>query len=177
MELDLVLFESTAADPGWDERRLRGLLPRGIGWDVPFYREILTGAKLQPGGTFETYKKALRPFRWEFLAAVYRAAVADCRTRGLPCVLVLIPRVGKPAEPTDRQRLLALAKDAGFAQVVDLSDAYDGLDPKDLAISADDYHPNTDGHARLARRLVEELSRLPELRRRTTRANEEAELR
>jgi hypothetical protein len=177
MEPDLVLFESTAADPGWDERRLRGLLPRGIGWDVPYYRDILAGAKLQPGGTFETYKQALRPFRWEFLAAVYRAVVADCRARGVPCVLVLIPRVGKRAEPAEHQRLLALAGDAGFAQVVDLSDAYDGLDPKDLAISPDDYHPNADGHARLARRLDAELCRLPELRRRTSEANEEADLR
>ena len=49
--------------------------------------------------------------------------------------------------------LVALARAAGFTAVVDLSDAYDGLDPAALAIGPDDYHPNADGHARLARRL------------------------
>jgi lysophospholipase L1-like esterase len=175
MDPDLVLFESTTADPGWDERRLRGLLPRGIGWDSPFYREILAGAKVRPGGTFESYKQALRPFRWEFLAAVYRAAVADCRARGVPCVLVLIPRVGKPGDPAERQRLIALARDAGFAMVADLSDAYDGLDPNDLAIGPRDFHPNADGHARLARRLDAALGRLSALQRQATRAIEEAD--
>ena len=99
MSPDLVIFETTQADVGWDERRLRGLLPRGIGWDSPPYRAILAAARVRPGGTFEAYKQALRPFRWEFLAAVYRAAVADCRSRGVPCVWVLVPRVGK-AGPT-----------------------------------------------------------------------------
>jgi hypothetical protein len=177
MAPDLVLFESTAADPGWDERRLRGLLPRGVGWDSPLYRDILAEARVRPGGTFEAYKRALRPFRWEFLASVYRTAVADCRARGVPCVLVLIPRVGKAADPADRRRLIAMARDAGFAMIADLSDAYDGLDPEDLAIGPHDFHPNADGHARLARRLDAALGPLPELRRLWSRANQEADRR
>jgi hypothetical protein len=177
MAPDLVLFESTAADPGWDERRLRGLLPRGIGWDSPLYREVLARAKARPGGTFETYKQALRPFRWALLEAVYRGVVADCRARGVPCVLVLIPRVGKPADPAGRRRLIAMARDAGFSMVADLSDAYDGLDPNDLAIGPNDFHPNADGHARLARQLDESLSRHPELRRLWGRTDQEADRR
>jgi lysophospholipase L1-like esterase len=173
MAPDLVLFESTAADPGWDERRLRGLLPRGIGWDSPLYRDVLAEARVRPGGTYETYKQALRAFRWDLLAAIYRAAVADCRAHGVPCVLVLVPRVGKPADPAERRRLIALAEEAGFSMVADLSDAYDGLDPKDLAIGPLDFHPNADGHARLARRLDATLSRHPALRRLWTRTNEE----
>ena len=38
MNPDMVIYESTAADVGWDERRLRYLLARGIGWDSPLYR-------------------------------------------------------------------------------------------------------------------------------------------
>src|SRR4029077_15431900 len=80
-EPDLVIFESTLADAGWDERRLRGLLPRGIGWDTPVYREALAASAAQPGGTAETYKRVLRPFREVFFAGVYRTVVADCRAR------------------------------------------------------------------------------------------------
>jgi lysophospholipase L1-like esterase len=50
-----------------------------------------------------------------------------------------------------------MAKAAGFTRVVDLSDAFDGLDPATLAIGPDDFHPNATGHAILARRLDEAL--------------------
>lgn len=162
---DLVLYEATLADVGWDERRLRGLLPRGTGWDSPWYRKALALAKVEPGGTMETYKRALRPFRWELLAGVYREVVANCRARGIPSVWVLVPRVGKAADPEVRGRLIALARDAGFSTVVDLSDAYEGIDPDELTIGPNDYHPNADGHARLARLLEEALERESELRR------------
>jgi hypothetical protein len=162
---DLVLFESTQADSGWDERRLRGLLPRGIGWDSPMYRDALARAGARPGGSMETYKQVLRPYRWDFAAGVFRTAAADCRARGVPIVLVMVPRVGKPAEPEELRRLLALARDAGFTAVVDLSDTYHGRDPATLAVGPNDYHPNAEGHALLARRLDEALRRLPEIER------------
>ncbi len=161
---DLVIFEATQADVGWDERRLRGLLPRGVGWDSPLYRAALAAAGVAPGASAETYKRALRPFRGKILAGVYRVIAADCRSRAVPCVWVLIPRVGKAPEPAERARILAWARAAGFTAVADLSDAYDGLDPGALAIRPGDYHPNTDGHARLARRLDEVLSQRPEAR-------------
>jgi lysophospholipase L1-like esterase len=154
---DLVVYEATLADSGWDERRLRGLLPRGVGWDSRLYRDVLTRSGTRPGGTLESYKRVLKPYRWEILTQVYRTIVADCRTRGVPVAWVLIPRVGKPTDPAERRRLITLARESGFSEVVDLSDAYEGIDPADLAIGPDDYHPNADGHARLARRLDAEL--------------------
>ena len=45
MSPDVVIFEATPADPGWDERRLRGLLARNIGWDAPQYREAIVAYK------------------------------------------------------------------------------------------------------------------------------------
>jgi hypothetical protein len=171
MEPDLVLFESTLADAGWDERRLRGLLPRGIGWDAPVYRAALAASGAQPGQTTEAYKRVLRPFRDAFFAGVYRTVVADCRARGVPCILVLVPRVGKAADPAERKRVIAVAQDAGFATVVDLTDAYDGIDPVTLAIGPNDFHPNAEGHARLARRLEAALGRQPDLQRLWTRSN------
>jgi hypothetical protein len=164
-EPDLIVYESTQADASWDERRLRGLLPRGIGWDSPLYRDTLARTGARPGGTMEEYKRVLRPHRWEFVAGVYRTIAADCRRRDVPIVWVLVPRVGKAADRDDLQRLTTLARSAGFSAVIDLSDAYDGLDPTSLAIGPNDYHPNAKGHALLARRLDAALGRHPELRR------------
>ena len=42
------------------------------------------------------------------------------------------------------------AQAAGFTRIVDVTDAYDGLDPAGLAVDADDFHPNALAHERLA---------------------------
>jgi len=155
---DLVVFQGTPADFGWDDRKLRSLLPRGVGWGVAAYREALATAGAAPGGDEDSYKRSLRPHRDAILAGVYGAVVADCRSHEVPSVWLLLPRVGKPAPPKDRARLANLARLAGFSAVVDLSGAFDGHDPATLTIGPDDFHPNAQGHAILARRLDEALT-------------------
>jgi hypothetical protein len=148
---DLVIFEGTPADLGWDERRLRALIPRGIGLDAPVYRDVLMSANISLS-TLDL-KSRLRPLREAILAGVYRRAVADCRERGVPAVWLLLPRVGKPVDPADRAKLVGLARSAGFDRIVDVSDAFDGLPASMLAIGADDFHPNARGHVELAHRI------------------------
>jgi hypothetical protein len=123
---DLVIVEATEADLGWDERRLRALLPKGHGWDAPQYRDALAASGARPGGDAETYKRSLRGFKGAILAGVYRSIAADCRSRGVPCVWVLIPRVGRDSDPAERGRILAMARASGFSAVEDLSDAVPG---------------------------------------------------
>lgn len=155
---DLVVYQATLADPGWDERRLRVLLARGVGFDAPVYRETLARAGVKPGPDASAYKVLLKPLRWEILSGVYRAVVADCRSRGVPAVWVLIPRVGRPADPVERRRLADLARAEGFAAVIDACDAFEGADPRDLAVAPNDFHPNAEGHARIARAIMPALS-------------------
>ncbi|WP_406698208.1 SGNH/GDSL hydrolase family protein [Singulisphaera sp. Ch08] len=160
-EPDLVLFEATQADVGWAVRRLRELLPRGIGWDSPLYVDILSASGVMPGETGQTYERALRPYTWELTASAYRAIAEGCSSRGVPSILAVIPRVGRTVDAADHERLLAMARDAGFSAVIDISDAFDGIDPATLTARADDYHPNDRGHALLARRLDEALWQHP----------------
>lgn len=169
MRPDLVICEATEADLGWDERRLRILLARGLGFDSPLYRPELESLGIGPGATPEEYKHALQPHHAEILAGAYRAMEADAAARGVPVVWVLIPRVGRPSDPAQHDAILALARSAGFARVVDASDAYDGLDAARLAVEPDDFHPNAAGHARLSRRLDDALGALPEFRQLWTR--------
>lgn len=150
---DWVVFQGSAADLAWDERKLRSLLPRGLGWDAPGYRPALDAAGVRPGGSEESYRAALRPRREAILAGVYRAAVADCRSHGVGCAWLLLPRVGKPAGPAERAALVRIARAAGFDPVLDLSDALDGIPPAGLAIGPDDFHPNARGHRLIADRL------------------------
>ena len=164
MRPDLVICEATEADVGWDERRLRYVLARGHGFDSPLFGGALNVHGIAPGWSPEEYKHALQPYHREILAGAYRAMAADGSARGVPIIWVLIPRVGRPTDPAQREMMLAMARAAGFAEVVDASDAYDGQDPTRLAVEPDDFHPNAEGHARLAHRLDEALSALPELR-------------
>ena len=84
----------------------------------------------------------------------------DCRTRGVPIVWVLIPRVGRSSDPSARRALLESARAAAFDHIVDATDAYDGLQPGRLAVEPNDFHPNPEGHARLARSLDAALRRV-----------------
>jgi len=161
MSPDVVLFEATPADPGWDERRLRVLLPKGVGWEAPQYRDAILASGASRGGDAESYKASLKPQRWAILENVYQAAVAECRDRKVLAAWILIPRVGKPIAQADRERLVALAKSSGFAIVADLSDAFDGIEPADLAIAPNDFHPNARGHRILADRIAKALSAAP----------------
>ena len=152
---DLVIFEATLADAGWDERRLRGLLPRGIGWDAPVYRDVLAAAGARPGGTPEAYKRGSAAAS---LGAAARGSTArrspTAGRAGCRASWVLVPRVGKPADPAERDAgSSTLARDAGFAAVVDLPTPTTGSTRPTLAIGPNDFHPNAEGHARLARRL------------------------
>lgn len=165
MHPDLVICEATEADIDWDERRLRYLLARGLGFDSPLYRGVIEAAGVAPGWDPGAYRHALRGSSHAILAGAYRAMAADAASHGVPIVWVLIPRVGRPSDSSARAAMLRSAREAGFARIVDISDAFDGLDPARLAVEADDFHPNAEGHARLARRLDEALGALPELSR------------
>jgi GDSL-like Lipase/Acylhydrolase family len=163
MKPDLVIYESTAADVGWDERRLRYLLARGLAWDSPTYHDVLERAGLERLGSPDDYKRALRPRHWEILAGVYQTMAAECRERGVPIVWVVVPRVGRTSDMADQPALYETARAAGFTRIVDATDAYDGVDPARLALDPDDFHPNKIGHVRLARRLDLAMRGLPEL--------------
>lgn len=160
---DLLLYEATPADLGWDPHRLRGLLEQGLGFDSPQYAGALAAAGIRPGADFASYREQLRPHRTAILAGVYRTIARSCRERGVPTVWVLIPRVGEAsdADPAQRAALLQMARAAGFDQVFDLSDCFDADDPRAIALGPGDYHPNAAGHRRLADRLTTILAGHP----------------
>ena len=108
-------------------------------------------------------KRKLRPVYWWLYDFTFGAIAAECRGRGVPLVMVIIPRVGKADVPSLRAepvaRLKALAAHHGVT-VFDLSDTFDQIDPAKLEIAAWDDHPNVLGHHRLflalARALVKD---------------------
>ena len=84
--------------------------------------------------------------REAILAGVYRTVVADCRSRGVPCVWVLIPRVGKPADPAERRAAgRRWPRRRASRRSSTCPTPTTGSTRPTLAIGPDDFHPNADG--------------------------------
>jgi hypothetical protein len=105
-------------------------------------------------------KRKLRTIYWWLYDFTFGAIASECRGRGVPLVMVIIPRVGKADAPPLRiepvARLRALATHHGVT-VFDLSDTFDQIDPAKLEIAAWDDHPNVLGHHRLFLALARAL--------------------
>ncbi|MDE2506829.1 MAG: SGNH/GDSL hydrolase family protein [Planctomycetota bacterium] len=158
---DVVLFESTTADIGWDAMRLRVLLTRGVGFDVDAFRDVLSRGGISSGFDAGTYERLLKPLSGGLLDGVYREVAGRVHARGAVCILLILPRVGRGGDESARSVLRESALRAGFDEVVDVGDAFDDLDPATIAICRDDYHPNERGHARLADRIEAYLDHSP----------------
>ncbi len=156
--IDVVLYEATLADPGWDERRLRSLLVYGRGWDEPLYHDLLVRSGARRYAPVSFNRSILKPWRWQILEHVYRSITLESHARNVPCLWLLIPRVGRPVDAEDRDRLIGLAKRSGFDTCLEFLDVYRGKSAQDLAIEPHDYHPNAEGHRLLTESMYGALT-------------------
>jgi hypothetical protein len=176
---DLVLYSSTMLDPRLLEIHLCGLLAGMLDLRYDFLRQAVADARLTDHDLLhdsqsnlihkETVKAKLRPFYWSITDASLGVLAAECRTRDLPLICLIIPRAGQADAP--EARALAVARHQAIAArhalpVIDLSATFDAEDPTAIELAAWDDHPNTRGHKllflALARALAadEGLSRL-----------------
>jgi hypothetical protein len=159
---DLVIYSATTNDIRLMEIHLCELLRKNIDLKYDFLREVITLAAvdhddLRVDSDRELINKArvkhkLQPFYWGLFDLTLGAIAAECRTAGLPLVMVIVPRVGKadvpPARAEPVARLKAVASHQGLT-VFDLSDSFDPFDPALIEIAVGDDHPNAMGHHRL----------------------------
>lgn len=163
LKVDLVVFEATTSDPGWDARRMAHFMSRNVGLDDPLYAGFMAASDFRPTTSPKANGEMLKPWSWSIVQGVYERIVEGCHEKGIPVAYVLIPRVGSNLSRPEILALLARARSAGFDYVVDISGIYDGNDPEDLALRPGDHHPNVTGHAMLAKAWTEKLDLWPEL--------------
>jgi hypothetical protein len=112
--------------------------------------------------TRQAAERRLQPHRYELLEWIYRQMVEQTVAQGALTVWLFLPALDHLPEPSEIDRLAALAERAGMT-VVDLRHVYDGVDSRHLRVSAADRHPNAQGHDRVAAALDRALRALPEL--------------
>jgi hypothetical protein len=168
---DLVLYSATMLDQRLMEIHLCDVLRERVVPTDEFLRSALARAKLGPEelrldneGRLvhkELIKARLRTFSWELYDATLAAIAGECRSAGVPLLIVIIPRVGKADAPQARAEPVARLKAIACRQalpVFDLSDTFDRYDPASLEIAAWDDHPNSLGHRRLFLALARSLA-------------------
>lgn len=163
IKFDLVVYEATTSDPGWDARRMAHFMSRRVGLDDPLYSGFIEASNFRPTTSPKANAEMLKPWCWTIVQNVYERIVNGCHEKGVPVAYVLIPRVGSNLSRPEILALLARAQSAGFDYIVDLSGVYDDLEPDQIALKPGDYHPNERGHSILAKHWTEQLGKWPEL--------------
>jgi len=173
---DLVIYSATTLDTRLMEIHLCEMLRKNVDLKYDFLRDLTAVAavsnddlRVDSEGEIinkRGLKSKLRPWYWGLYDTTLGAIAAECRTAGLPLVMVIIPRVGKADVPSKRAepiaRLKAIAAHHGLT-IFDLSDTFDEFDPAMLEIAASDDHPNATGHRRLFLALARAIVRDDEL--------------
>lgn len=172
---DMVIYSATMLDIRLTEIHLCDLFQdpgvNDLGFD--FLRKIVADAGISADDLSrdaqgklahkDVIKTKLRPYYWSVYDAVLATLAADCRSSGIACACVIIPRAGTIDAPDARASSVARLK--GIAEhhamtMFDLSDTFDNIDPSRIEIAAWDDHPNTKGHQRLflalARALIQD---------------------
>ncbi|WP_165066238.1 hypothetical protein [Paludisphaera rhizosphaerae] len=167
---DLVIFSSTMLDTRLSEIHLCDAFRIKADLTYDFVKEVVQRAgitdaerQLDTRGELkgkESIKRKLDPYHWELYDDVVTTLAADCRASNIPLMMLIIPRVGKDADPSARAesvgRLQAIASRHALP-IYDLLDTFDEIDPAELEIAAWDDHPNALGHHRLFLALTHKL--------------------
>lgn len=173
---DLVLFSVTMLDIRLTQLHLLKVLQCRVDVRHDFVRRVIDEAGIKGDDLTlgkdgelrlkDVLKSKLRPHLWELGDEAMGLLAADCRSRGVPLVCLMIPRAGPSDPPFERAPLVA--QQARIAArhavpVVDLMDAFDHSDPNDVAIAPWDDHPNDQGHKLMFLALARALSEHEEL--------------
>jgi hypothetical protein len=168
---DLVLYSATMLDQRLSEIHLCDALRERVVQTDEFLKTTLARAGIGPEELRvddqrrlvhkELIKAKLRACYWELYDGTLGAISKECRSAGVPLLIVIIPRVGKADAPLARAEPVARLKAIACRQalpVFDLSGTFDRYDPASLEIAAWDDHPNSLGHRRLFLALARSLA-------------------
>ncbi|MBV8308865.1 MAG: SGNH/GDSL hydrolase family protein [Planctomycetaceae bacterium] len=168
---DLVLYSATMLDQRLMEIHLCDMFREGIVPTDGFLKTALARAGIRPEELWvdaegrlvqkEVIKAKLKTCHWDLYDATLGAIAGECRSAGVPLLIVIIPRVGNADAPLARAEPVARLKAIASRQAIpvfDLSDTFDRYDPASLEIAAWDDHPNSLGHRRLFLALAQSLA-------------------
>ena len=154
---DALYYIAHEVDGSLAIERLARLVQHKLPLEDEFLRDIVARAGLSASMSQSAMLRELPPFAEELVRRSYAKIAELARERGALPVWIYMPRVPE-RQPDVAQiaKLRSAAEDAGFI-TFDLTGIYGDTDVEDLVMSQWDLHPNAEGHAIMARALMDAM--------------------
>jgi D-alanyl-lipoteichoic acid acyltransferase DltB (MBOAT superfamily) len=149
-------------DADWMLRDVARCLNERLEIPDPFVAEIAKKVGIGSGVGTRVALHRLQPYALELVRWTYAEFAKRCRDRGVIPYAVLLPRLDdRDWEKDQLPELIRAARDGGFAEVLDLTSAFDSVDDwSALWVRRWDAHPNQRGHELIADELHAKLKPL-----------------
>jgi D-alanyl-lipoteichoic acid acyltransferase DltB (MBOAT superfamily) len=157
-----VVYFQLEGDERFILRNLSMAIRGNIEIPYEFPKAVVAELGLNSSQTDEEIRLLLTPHAERIHAWAEEQLVAQIKTIGARPFCVLLPRVqARPDDEIAEQRQ-RVTRSAG-CHTLNVADVYDGYSQKDLQLASWDNHPNAIGHELIARRLYDELTKVPGL--------------
>lgn len=152
---DAIYYIAHEVDGSLAIERLARLVQHKLPLEDEFLRDIVARADLTASMSQSAMLRELPPFAEELVRRSYAKIAELAREHGAVPVWIYMPRVPE-RQPDVAQiaKLRSAAEAAGFI-TFDLTGIYGDTDVEDLVMSQWDLHPNAEGHAIMARALMD----------------------
>jgi lysophospholipase L1-like esterase len=170
---DAVLVVATTNEALHAVRNARDSVLQEVPDMDPEIQTVLDRAGIVPGMSAEEVERRLNAHSDELLASAYRALARTAAEHGLDVLWFLLPLTDDDDRRYEESyaHLSAMVKEAGLVPV-NLAGVYGDLNERDqVRLAPWDWHPNREGHSRIAERMEREirersfLGRSPQMRR------------
>lgn len=155
-EPDAVFFIA-GYDIGFTSWHLAEMVEEGI--EIPFkeVNEMIIKAGVTEGMTAHQANALIKPIGHEIVAWSYTEILEQFREQDVLAIWIFVPIVeDQDYLYLEGEEITRIASETGF-YVENLSDIYEGQDPRLLWNAEWDHHPNAQGNQLIAERLYEEL--------------------
>lgn len=143
-----------------DERRLNGFLASSIQNGVPLSFPYLTHIREKSGAeqslSRNEIKDRLIPYSDSLFVWGYRSIAEHCRSENIAAIWLYLPATADIVVTAERSHQQQMAKDAGFRTIL-IEDPYLGVNVREIQLNENDSHPNENGHALIASKILSAL--------------------
>ncbi len=158
---DWIVCDASPLDHALEEDHLEAIVRGSSAIEIPFgyVREALRRAGVTAADSPASFRRKLRGEYEALFDGAYAGWREESDRLGIPLSLVILPRADRKRQsPVIAELIRTLARRHGL-DFLDLSGAFDGLEPDQFRVSAWDRHPRALGHRVLFEALRSELLR------------------
>jgi hypothetical protein len=158
-EFDALLWTGID-DIYWAAKDLVDAANHGFPVPYPYVTDLMREAGIGRDTPFSDGLNRMKPHSEALLAWIYARVVERCAEHGVVPMAAFLPHMSDISDEHEllarKARQMELAREAGMV-VLDLTKAYQGVDPRTMWIAPWDSHPNADGHRMLGDELYQAL--------------------